>query len=162
MLRQDDLAFDPKRAEAFLTSGLWNDDTLVSWLERHARRTPDKPFIVDGPTSVSYGECLDRAKRLAAGLLSLGLDKGDIVATQLPNGSDYLVSYLAVVLAGGVFQSIHLPYRKKDLEFFLRHSRARMAICLPEVRDFSPAAALLELKGRLMLDRLWPSNVGLP
>jgi non-ribosomal peptide synthetase component E (peptide arylation enzyme) len=32
----------------YVEQGLWNDDTLATYLEKWARETPDKPAIVAG------------------------------------------------------------------------------------------------------------------
>ena len=162
-MRKDDLQFDADRAAEFRRAGFWNDDTLWSWLEGHAAQRPDHPAIVGGGEPVTYRELADRVRALASGLAGLGLGKGDVVAAQLPNVAEFIVSYGAVTAIGGVFLAVHLPYRVKDLEFLLGHGEARAFICLSAMKDFAPAQAALDLKAQLpSLDHVIAVGAGRP
>ena len=72
----------------FIDQGLWNDDTLATYLEKWARLTPDKPAIVAGERVLSYAATHAAARRLANSLLGIGLAKGDVVGIQLPATTD--------------------------------------------------------------------------
>ncbi len=95
----------------FIDRGLWNDDTLATYLEKWARMTPGKPAIVAGDRSLSYAETHGAARRLANSLLGIGLAKGDVVGIQLPNLPEYLIAYFGVALMGGILGTLHMPYR---------------------------------------------------
>ena len=63
--------------------------------------------------------------------MGLGLMKGDVVAVQLPNIPEFMIAHVAISAFGGVMQTIHMPYGKTDIEFFLNHSGARtVSACL--------------------------------
>lgn len=143
------LKFPPERAAHYLEKGFWTNDTLSGWLAKHAEATPDAIAICHPGGDVSYGALKERVDGLAVGLMNLGLIKGDVVAVQLPNNLDFIISYLAITAFGGVMQTIHMPYRDADIEFLLGHSHARAVISLPAFKDFPTGDVMLGLKDKL-------------
>jgi non-ribosomal peptide synthetase component E (peptide arylation enzyme) len=120
-------------------AGYWNDDTLYQLLAACARSMPDKPAIVTEDSQLTYAEWHDRVLRLAGALQELGVDKGDVVAVQLPNIPEFLVAFLAIAAIGAVTQTLHMPYRSAELRALLSHSRAKYFIGLSQFREDSPA-----------------------
>lgn len=68
-----------------------------------ARANPYAPALSDGRTIRSYGELLERASRLAAHLVALGVSTDMPVALGLERSFDLVTSALAVLLAGGAY-----------------------------------------------------------
>ena len=149
MSLREAMRFDGERAALYLERGWWSPaDTLSRWLVRAASQTPDAPAIAGDGQSLTYGELAARVAALAGGLKALGLGPGDVVAVQLPNRAEYLVSYLAICAIGGVMTTLYLPYRAAEMESLLGHSGARAFIGLAETGDFSPARTALGLQSR--------------
>ena len=146
---RDAMRFDGDRAAVYLERGWWSPaDTLSRWLIRAASETPDAPAIVGGGQTLSYRELAGRVAALAGGLKGLGLGSGDVVAVQLPNRVEYLVSYLAICAIGGVMTTLYVPYRAAEMETLLTHSRARAFIGLDAMGDFRPTRTVLDLRSR--------------
>ena len=144
---RDAMGFDGARAALYLDRGWWSPaDTLSQWLARAASETPDAPAIIGDRQSLSYGELAGRAAALAGGLKALGLGSGDVVAVQLPNRAEYLLSYLAICAIGGVMTTLYVPCRAAEMETLLAHSNARAFIGLDEMGEFKPAQAALDLR----------------
>lgn len=133
----------------FKADGWWRDHLLTDWLAGHAAERPDAPALVTGGNPITYAELDRRVGRLAQGLTQLGLGKGDIVAVQLPNVPEFVISYLALASIGAVMQTVHMPYREGDLEGLLGHSGARGVICVEAFRDYPTAEVMTGLKDRL-------------
>jgi len=76
--------------------------SLVVSVEAACRRYEDRPALIDARVEYSYGEMLDRARRLASALVDLGVGKDDCVLICLGNIADYFVIELGVALAGAV------------------------------------------------------------
>ena len=147
---RDAMRFDGDRAALYLERGWWSPaDTLSRWLVRAASETPDAPAIVGDGQCLSYGELAERVAALAGGLKTLGLKAGDVVAVQMPNRVEYLVSYLAICAIGGVMTTLYVPYRAAEMESLLGHSGARAFIGLDQMGDFSPARTVLDLRDRI-------------
>src|SRR5215469_4821997 len=79
-MRIPDPPIDPARIAEFTRLGYWTKTTSNEALERLARESPDKLAIVDGRVRLGYGAYFQRAERLAAHLIGLGLGADDVVA----------------------------------------------------------------------------------
>ncbi len=134
------------QASAFRAAGYWNDDTLVTYLEKWARETPEKVAIVAPGREVTYGEWHDRSLRFANALLGLGLARGDVVAIQYPNHPEFLIAFLGVSMMGGVLCTMHMPYRAGEMAPLMNHGRARAVICTPGDEKYSAPVTMEGLK----------------
>ena len=98
---------------------------------------------------MSYGELAAKVRQLASGLEQLGIGNGDIVAVQLPNCPEFLMTILAIAARKAVFQTLHMPYRSTELSQLLGHSKAKAVIALGAFKDFSPAREIISLMAEL-------------
>ena len=78
----------------------------------------------------SYRSLLDVVKRLAGGLVRLGLNKGDRVAIMLPNCPQVVATYYGVLWAGGTVVMVNPLYTASELVVQLKDSGARFMIAL--------------------------------
>ena len=138
---------DAARESRLREEGLWNDDTILTYLERHARENPDGVAIIDGQNRISWSELQSMTATAASGLAAAGVQHGDVVAVQLPNSIEFVLSFLGCAMIGAAFQPVHLPYRGNDLEFLLKHSGARAFVGLSGDEKYSPVAAVKALDG---------------
>ncbi|HEY1288315.1 MAG TPA: class I adenylate-forming enzyme family protein [Burkholderiales bacterium] len=115
--------------------GWWADDTLARWLARHVRERPDAPALLFHDGVWTWRELALEAHKIAAGLQARGVASGDVVAIQLPNTFEFVVSYLALARLGAVTCTLHMPYRGAEVQALMRHSGARLAICLPQSKE---------------------------
>jgi long-chain acyl-CoA synthetase len=88
-------------------------------------RLPDKTAVIDGDFRATYAEHLDRVLRLADGLRSMGLEKGDRFAVMALNGHEFLELYHASLLTGAVINPLNLRLAPKELEFILSDSGSK-------------------------------------
>jgi len=126
--------FDPELARRYVERGWWGDDTLPKWLSSHSKTRPDAPALIGGQV-VSWRELEERVLRFAEGLRRAGVARGDVVAVQLPNTPEFVIAFLAICRLGAVMSTLHMPYRGAEIAALLRHSRAKLGICLPAARD---------------------------
>jgi len=134
-----------EKVKHFTAQGFYRGETLSAWLHRTAGTSATDSAIVSAETTFTYAELMSETSKLAAGLQSLGLGKNDIVAVQLPNIPEFIISYLAIASIGGIMQTLHMPYRQSELEYLLGDSGATTVICLSEFKDVSPADTMLEV-----------------
>lgn len=109
-------------------------DTLANWLARHARERPEAPAVVFQETTLTWRELDERVLRTAEGLRERGVARGDVVAMQLPNIPEFILGYLAITRLGAVLCPLHMPYRSAEVQTLMRHSGARLALCLPQAK----------------------------
>lgn len=122
--------------EAFYAAGFWREEGLFDLVETHALARGEKVFATDGTTSLTYAELRDRGARLAAGLAGLGIVKGDRVAVQLPNWTEFLLIAVALGRLGAVLVPIMPIYRADEVGYVVRHSGAKVAITCEEFKAF--------------------------
>ena len=127
----------------------WRDETLRDWLEQHAGQSPQRLAVIGPGASWRYAELHARALDLAAHFRALGIGRGDVVAIQLPNLPEFVLTYLATAYAGAILQTLHMPYRGAEIEQLLHHSGAKAIVCLGQGKDFNPAQAVLAMQPRL-------------
>ena len=140
------LDFDPRSATKYLKLGHWNGDTVSAWLDNWAEKTPDA-IAVRGPDGeLTYAEQRDRARRLANSLLDIGVQKGDVVAIQLPNLAAFTTAYFGVLMMGGVLSTMHMPYSGGEMKPLLDHAGARAVICAGAVENYDAPATMMNLR----------------
>jgi acyl-CoA synthetase (AMP-forming)/AMP-acid ligase II len=80
---------------------------------------PDKPAVVNGGESISYGDLAVRVSRFAAALREAGMKPGDRVALFMLDHADLVSIYLAVIAAGGVAIAVSTRATSDDLRHIL-------------------------------------------
>ena len=120
-------------------------ETLWGLVERRARDAPHAAAILFEKHIISNREFRQRALSLARGLADLGVGGGDVVAVQLPNVPEYLLSYAAICALGATLQPVHMPYRRAELATLLAHSGTKVFICLSRFKEESPAREAVSL-----------------
>jgi acyl-CoA synthetase (AMP-forming)/AMP-acid ligase II len=101
------------------------DLTPVDLLARAAYMYPEKVAVVHADLRRTYAEFAERAWRLANALRASGLEKGDRVATLLPNSPAMLEAHFGVPAAGGILVTVNTRLSSGEIEYILRHSSAR-------------------------------------
>jgi crotonobetaine/carnitine-CoA ligase len=98
-------------------------------LDRRARETPDKIFVVfeDGE-SWTYAELRRRVRVVAGSLAKLGVRQDDFVLSWLPNGPDALLVWFGLNYLGAVYVPVNTGYRGHLLEHVIANSDARLMI----------------------------------
>ncbi len=102
--------------------------TLLEAVDFHARHHGDRVHVElwsrhGEPVPVTFAELVDRAERVAAGLVERGLEPGRSAALMLPTGLDYLAAFLGVQMAGAIPVPIYPPARPNQIEdHVVRHA----------------------------------------
>ncbi|MBZ9714034.1 long-chain fatty acid--CoA ligase [Deinococcus multiflagellatus] len=76
----------------------------------------------------TYGQVAERARRLAGGLLGLGLRKGDRVATLAVNSFRHLEAYLGVPSAGLVLHTVNIRLHPEQIAWIINHAEDRVLL----------------------------------
>ena len=106
---------------------------LETFLENSARRLPEKTALVCGSQRISYAELERSANRLAHGLISLGVRRGDRVAIHMENSVEAVTAMFAVLKAGAVFLIVNPTTKTNKLAYILNNCRAK-ALIVPGMR----------------------------
>jgi 1-acyl-sn-glycerol-3-phosphate acyltransferase len=96
-------------------------DALLWHVRAHPQRTHVHLLEDDaGTRRLSYVELLSKSQSYAASLRAHGHEPGEAVAIMLPTGVDYLSSFVAILLAGGIPVPIYPPTRIAQIEDHFR------------------------------------------
>ncbi|MFF7185000.1 class I adenylate-forming enzyme family protein [Streptomyces sp. NPDC008222] len=122
--------------------------TLWELAARRAALTPDRPVLLQGERSLSFGELCTRAERVAAGLYGLGVRPGTVVAWQLPTRIETALLSFALARLGAVQTPVIPFYREREVGFALGRARAEF-FAVPGVwRGFDHTAMARQLGAR--------------
>ncbi|MER5533248.1 class I adenylate-forming enzyme family protein [Streptomyces mirabilis] len=114
--------------------------TLWELVARRADLTPDRPVLLQGDRTLSFGELRDRAERVAAGLYDLGVRPGTVVAWQLPTRIETALLSFALARLGAVQSPVIPFYRDREVSFALRESKAEYVAVPGQWRGFDHTA----------------------
>jgi acyl-CoA synthetase (AMP-forming)/AMP-acid ligase II len=101
---------------------------IGSWIERRARAAPDGVALIAGDRSLTYSELADRGRRLANGLRTLGVAKGDRVAWLGPNHPAFLESLFAAGLLGAALAPVNHRLDEAEINWILDDTKPRVLI----------------------------------
>ena len=135
--------------QSFREAGHWIDETTNEWLEAAARAHPRKLALVDRRARLDYATYHERVVRLAARFVALGLTEEDVVAVQLPNWNEFVITINAAMLVGVPFCQYHSDFRSREVEFILGFTEASVLVVPREFRGFDYLAMVAELRPRL-------------
>lgn len=97
-------------------------------LQRGLEAGRNRPAIVSLEGSWTWAELEDKANRLAANYLALGLEPGDRVASLMPNRIELLAHYLACFKSGLVTAPLNYRYTPPEIDHALSVSGARIIL----------------------------------
>jgi long-chain acyl-CoA synthetase len=105
---------------------LFLHDLILESCRRHGRKTA----LVDPSCGrrLTYAEYGDAVESLARGLVSAGIQPGEIVAILLPNSWEFCVAYHAITLAEAVPTLLNPTCREREVRYQLENSGAVMLI----------------------------------
>jgi acyl-CoA synthetase (AMP-forming)/AMP-acid ligase II len=135
-----------EQIDGFYAAGYWQPTSFNALLAEQAARRGDQTFVFDSTTSLTYAGFRDQVLRVAVGLKREGLRRGDRVAVQLPNWTDFPVVAAALSRIGAVLVPIMPIYREEEVAYMLRHSGAMAAVTCEEFRGFDHLTMFRELR----------------
>ncbi|HEY6699176.1 MAG TPA: AMP-binding protein [Acidimicrobiales bacterium] len=104
-------------------------------LAGHAENAPDRVAIIDGDTSITYGELNRTVNRLANGLLALGLRPGDRVVWCGPNSVPVLTFLHAARKIGLVAVPLAYRFTAEEMQYVVDNSDAVLVVVDAEQAD---------------------------
>ncbi|WP_417525698.1 AMP-binding protein [Marinovum sp.] len=130
---------------------------LQAAVESHGDR--DALVLTEAGHRLSYRDFSAEVDRLAAGLLALGLEKGDRVGIWSPNRLEWVLTQFATARIGVILVNINPAYRLSELEYALNKVGCKLVIAARRFKASDYLGMLRELApklaaGELQSDRL--------
>jgi len=134
--------------------------TLVDYLRWHGSRQPDKVysrylFGDRDPVELTFGETLERTRRVAAGLASHGVRKGSLVLIILEHHEDLMPAFLGAMWLGAIPAFLQNPHARIQSERYYRNLEGL-------IEASAPKAVLTRSSVRDSLEELDTSGPGRP
>jgi long-subunit acyl-CoA synthetase (AMP-forming) len=107
-----------------------DQDTTPGAFQFTAARVPDQVALrtLDDSVSITWREYADRVKNAAAGLASLGLEKGQTVALMLTNRPEFHIADAAAMHLGATPFSIYNTYSPEQIDFLVSDAEPKIVI----------------------------------
>jgi acyl-CoA ligase (AMP-forming) (exosortase A-associated) len=96
------------------------------------QRTPQAIALTSGTSHLSYAELSNSVSQFAAGLLGLGLDRGERVAIYLEKRFETVIASFGAPAAGAVFVPVNPLLKPEQVAFILRDCNVRVLVTSPE------------------------------
>jgi fatty-acyl-CoA synthase len=111
-------------------------ETIGAFFDRQVEKYRDREALVVRHQNVrwSWGEFGRRVDDLAAGLLSLGLERGDRVGIWSPNTSEWTLTQFATAKAGLVLVNVNPAYRRAELDYAMNKVECKALILAPALK----------------------------
>jgi acyl-CoA synthetase (AMP-forming)/AMP-acid ligase II len=118
--------------------------TVPFLLRERAVERPDGSLLVCDDDVLTYAQADERSARLARGLLAAGVGKGTHVGILHPNGSEFVVSWLAAARIGAVSVPLSTFSTPVELATLLRSSDVAVLLSALSYRSHDYPSALAE------------------
>lgn len=121
--------------------------TIGGLLDQMAERFPDNDALVyvDRGLRYSYNEFNQVCRRVAKGLLKLGVKKGDHVSIWATNVPEWVILSFATAKIGAVLVTVNTSYRTSELEYILKQSDSGYLFLVKGFKDIDYMETLYEV-----------------
>jgi acyl-CoA synthetase (AMP-forming)/AMP-acid ligase II len=130
----------PAVREEFEAAGLWTNETWMDRVALHAADDPAAVAVIDEFGTLTRGETMHLARRLAAYLSHQGIVKGDVITLVIPNWHEFVVVHTAIGLLGGVVNPLLPKVGLPEMQYILRTAGSRFVFAAAEHRGTSPSS----------------------
>ena len=105
------------------------ETNLWELVMRRSDASPDKEMLVDEQgRRITFSEYMLSAEEMAAGLNSVGVQKGDVVAWELPTWIETVILAAALSRLGAIQNPIIAIYREREVRFCVKQANATVLI----------------------------------
>ncbi|MFC8149592.1 AMP-binding protein [Bacillus paralicheniformis] len=121
--------------------------TIGKLLEKTAANAPDHEAVVypDRRLRHTYRQFDQLCRKVARGLMALGIEKGEHVAIWASNTPEWLTAQFASAKTGAVLVTVNTNYQLSELEYVLKQSDATTLILMESYRGTSYIDILYKL-----------------
>lgn len=111
-------------------------DFFWQYVEHWASVDPNFPTIKFNNKIITAGELYEKVKQLAKAFLSFGLKRGDRIVTVLPCSPEYIITFCAASMTGGILTPMDIRYRPADYQRFITHVEPKIIVLIGEMRGY--------------------------
>ena len=126
-------------------------DTIGVHFDRIVERFGERDALIVRHQQIrwTYRELKERVDAFAAGLLALGLKRGDRIGIWSPNNAEWVITQFATAKAGLILVNINPAYRLAELEYALNKAGCVALVTAAQFKTSDYLAMLRELAPEL-------------
>lgn len=150
---------DPAKVEDYIAKGWFSRETVDEVFRARVAEDLDGLALIDAankealvgaaPRRLTWGELASEVDALTARLADLGLQRGDILATQLPNTVELVQVYLAAWNLGVVVSPLAVQYREHEITGMARQAEFRAYLTSGQAGDRDLLAEVISYRDKL-------------
>ncbi len=106
------------------------EELSFSRFDKMSEKYPENTAVLYLGERFTYKGLRDLSERFAAGLLELGVEKGDKVLLYIPNCIQWVIAYLGIQRTGAVLVPVSPIYTSHEIEYMINNSKAETIICM--------------------------------
>ena len=103
-------------------------NSIMELFEETAKKNADSTALIYNDTKMSYKELDEASSKFAMYLKSLGVKKGEIVATLLNRSSNLIIAMLGIMKCGAVYLPISTALPQNRIEYILSDSKTNIFV----------------------------------
>lgn len=116
-------------------------DRLDAWADAYGER----PLVVTDDVTLSYRQVQEESRRLAAGLLTLGVRPGDRVAILMANLPEFVPIKFAIARVGAIAVPLNFRYKAEELGYVLEQCGCSTLFSMTSFEGLDYIAMLSEI-----------------
>jgi len=146
----------PERVAAYRSQGWWRGETVDSVFRKAVAARGDEEALADAPNRealigsparrLTFTQLDAAVNAMAHAFAGLGVGRGDVVATQLPNVVEGVMAFLACARMGAILSPVATAYRAHELRQILPAVTPKVYLTTGPFHGCDHAAMLLELQ----------------
>ena len=145
-----------EKIQSYTTKGWWTESTILDKLQTLIEDDPTKVAVIDPGNKaalcatpfyqLSFAELNTKIDYVASFLQQHGVGKDDIVAIQLPNIVELVISYFAICKIGAISSPIPIQFREFECTQLLQSLNAKAVITMKQIHEREYAAMYNEIQ----------------
>ncbi len=146
----------PERVAAFRERGWWRGETVDALFHKAVAARRDHEALIDAPNRaalvgtppqrLTYAQADARVDAMVEVFSRLGVDRGDVVVTQLPNVVEGVLAFLACARMGAILSPVAMAYRGHELRQILPSVAPKLFLTVGGFHGHDHVAMALALK----------------
>ncbi len=113
--------------------------TIGQVIQKAAAQYPQNPVLIHPEYGVrqNYREFYDECRKVARGLMALGIQRGDNVSVWTTNIPQWLYLQFSLGMIGGILVTVNTNYQSHELEYILQQSDSTTLVIMDSYRNVS-------------------------
>jgi fatty-acyl-CoA synthase len=121
---------DERRAALEQRFASWVPQTLDARLDSCAAEFGDRPFVLTDDVTLTYADVAEESRRLADGLVAMGVRPGDRVGMLMANYPEFVPLKFAIARTGAIGIPFNYLYQREELGYVLAQSECSVLITM--------------------------------